>query len=258
MFVFVCLPPVGNTAAYDRLVKKKPPGSLVKSSNLVSIMSQVFLVGAFQVASFFYLRSQGFYVPAGSHKNMTDLDFNSTLLGGTNPSDDAESRTWESTIIFLVSSFMYIAVAYTFSTGPPFRKPIYTNVLYSVTLVLLFAFSTFLLLSPVHALIELLDMMPLQHTPFRFRLVLSMAVGCFILSCVVEWIVMESGWLKCLYKRIDQLKKVEKSKYKVLQQEINVDDWPPVSQETIVSSTVTASPTASQAVVPTEVLVNVH
>ena len=40
---------------------------------------------------------------------------------------EKESDTWESTIIFLSSSFMYIAVAVSFSKGPPFRKPIYTN-----------------------------------------------------------------------------------------------------------------------------------
>ena len=64
--------------------------------------------------------------------------------------------------------------------------------------------------------------------------------------------------MKCLYKKIDRIKKVEKSKYKVLQGEILREDWPPVSHETVVSSNMTAPPTASQAVVPTDVLVNIH
>ncbi|RUS73557.1 hypothetical protein EGW08_018685 [Elysia chlorotica] len=131
-------------------------------------------------------------------------------------------------------------------------------VVYSVTLVLLFAFSSYLLLDPVHFLIELLQMMPLRHTPFEFRLVLfAMAVGCFILSCILEWVVMESGWLKCLYKRIDRIKRVEKSKYKLVQQEISAQDWPPVSQDEVISS-LTASASMDRRPPPTEVLVNIQ
>ncbi|GFN76982.1 cation-transporting ATPase, partial [Plakobranchus ocellatus] len=152
---------MGNTAAYDHLVRKKPPGSLVKSSNLVSILTQVFIVGALQLGGFFYLRSQGFYVPAGSHRNTTVVNVSELA----DSDDSEESRTWESTVIFLLSSFMYIAVAFTFSTGPPFRKPIYTNVLYSVTLVLLLAFSTFLLLVPVGVLIDILNKADLPTVP---------------------------------------------------------------------------------------------
>jgi hypothetical protein len=39
----------------------------------------------------------------------------------------SETDTWPSTIIFLSSTFFYISIAISFSKGPPFRKPIYTN-----------------------------------------------------------------------------------------------------------------------------------
>ena len=40
---------------------------------------------------------------------------------------ETETDTWPSTVIFITSTFMYIGVAFSFSKGPPFRKPLYTN-----------------------------------------------------------------------------------------------------------------------------------
>ncbi|ESO89928.1 hypothetical protein LOTGIDRAFT_124151, partial [Lottia gigantea] len=104
---------MGYTASYGQLVKQKPAGSLMKLSNLFSIIIQVLLVVAFQLGAFYYSKEQPWFVPA--------------------PKDGSSEHvlSWESTIIFIVSSYMYIAVAFSFSKGPPFRKPIYTNSKYS-------------------------------------------------------------------------------------------------------------------------------
>ncbi|XP_069105688.1 polyamine-transporting ATPase 13A3-like [Argopecten irradians] len=67
-----------------------------------------------QVGALFYLKSQTWYTRAL-------------------PSHDAENtKCWETTIIFLVSSYLYMAVAFCFSRGPPYRKPIYTNIPYLI------------------------------------------------------------------------------------------------------------------------------
>lgn len=49
---------VGYTGAYEKLVRKKPPDSLMKTSNIVSIMVQVLVTAAFQLGVLFYLREQ--------------------------------------------------------------------------------------------------------------------------------------------------------------------------------------------------------
>ncbi|BFZ23491.1 hypothetical protein BsWGS_26528 [Bradybaena similaris] len=215
---------MGNTAAYHKLVKQTPPGSLVSIPNMISILSQVLLSLMFQVGATVYLHQQSFY----SH-NTT----NSTARH--HDSLKPEVQTWDSTVIFLLSSFMYIAVAFTFSKGPPFRKPVYTNVMFLAMLVLLFVLSTLLLLFPWRPILDFFYMMPLdKSTTIAFRLaIFGMALVFMVMSCFLEWIIIDSGWLKWLYRAIFQLRKVEPSKYKVVYREIRASDWPPIDQVTL-------------------------
>ncbi|KAH9508704.1 hypothetical protein Btru_049665, partial [Bulinus truncatus] len=220
---------MGNTAAYKKLVKKKPPGSLVKLSNLFSILAQVLLSFLFQIGAYLYLRHIRNEFP---HHFMIESSASNFTNGSLGENDPKEAQSWESTTIFLVSSYMYIAVAFTYSKGPPFRKPIYTNVIFTITLVLLFGFSTFLLLSPERHITEFLDMKPIEQTSLiHFRLVLfEIALGFMVASYVTEWIIVESGWLKCFYSAISRLKKSQRSKYKIIMKEISASDWPPLEQ----------------------------
>ncbi|KAI8795519.1 cation-transporting ATPase 13A3, partial [Biomphalaria glabrata] len=236
---------MGNTAAYKKLVKKKPPGSLVKLSNLISILSQVLLSFVFQIGAYLYLSKVRAEHPHQFRFEMfvnSSLGFSNQTLGFSNgtlgENDAKEAKSWESSTIFLVSSYMYIAVAFTFSKGPPFRKPIYTNVIYTITLVVLFGFSTFLLLMPLRPITDFFDMMPMDQTSLiHFRLVLfEIALAFMVASYITEWIIVESGWLKCFYRAVSRWKKAQRSKYKIIQQEIDDSDWPPLEPQILLAS----------------------
>jgi predicted P-type ATPase len=120
-----------RTAAYPSLVPERPKTSLLSPLILASISSQVLLVTMVQVASYFYLTTQPWFRP-------------------NKLSDGQELKVvcWETTTVFTVSCFQYLVVAVVFSRGPPFRKPIYTNVGFTVSVAVLTAMSLLLDLFP--------------------------------------------------------------------------------------------------------------
>ncbi|XP_025081002.1 probable cation-transporting ATPase 13A3 isoform X3 [Pomacea canaliculata] len=200
---------LGYTGAYEKLVRKKPPDSLMKTSNIVSIMVQVLVTAAFQLGVLFYLREQPFFI-------------------NDDEESESETKTWESTVLFLSSSYMYIAVAISFSKGPPFRKPIYTNVPFLISIILLFSFSTFLLLKPLSPIENFFEMKPLHETDFTFRVtIFGISSGFVILSSLLEWLFVDSGLMKCLYRAIGRKKP---SRYKQIQNDIACKGWPAVGQ----------------------------
>ncbi|XP_071110416.1 polyamine-transporting ATPase 13A3-like isoform X1 [Haliotis cracherodii] len=204
---------MGYTGPYHKLVRKKPPGSLVKVSNLLSIIMQVLLVGGMQVSAYFYLRSQSWYEEPPPSKDLENV------------------QSWESTVIFLVSSYMYISVAFCFSKGPPFRKPIYTNYPFLISMMFLFGFSTFLLLLPLPEIEHFLEMKELHEKSITFRLYLfGFAVAFAIMSSFMEYMIVDSSMLKPCYKAIK--KRGPQNRYKVVENEIKNSDWPPVGQVT--------------------------
>ena len=55
---------------------------------------------------------------------------------------------WENYAIFTVSSFQYIILAYAFSKSRPYRKYVYTNYWFVGSLVVLTAFTVYLVMEP--------------------------------------------------------------------------------------------------------------
>ncbi|XP_071146694.1 polyamine-transporting ATPase 13A3-like isoform X1 [Mytilus edulis] len=207
---------MGYTGAYRHLVAQQPQSSLIELSNLISIVGQVLLVLLFQLSAFFFLQSQKWYP--------------SVMSKGSKDADNVDS--WETTTIFLISSYQYITVAFCFSQGPPFRKPIYTNLPYLITLMLLFSFSTFLLLLPQRPLLNFFSVMPLDEKPFMFRLFLFLfPVIHFILCGIFEYAITDNKITKKLIHKIKP-EKLGPLHQKSVLKELELSDWPPIGQVT--------------------------
>ena len=52
------------------------------------------------------------------------------------------------TVIYLVSNMQYLITAFAFSVSKPFRKPLYTNVLLTLFMIIAFAYSVYIIVIP--------------------------------------------------------------------------------------------------------------
>lgn len=210
---------MGYTRAHDKLTVKKPPGSLVKFTNIISILMQVALVIIFQMASFLYLQVQPWY-------NRIDVS-------KQNNNGDNIVQCHETTLIFLVSSYQYITVAFAFSKGPPHRKRFYTNVPFTIVTILLVGFTSLLLIHPFQLLIKFFQMKVFPDEYFKNMLIVI--VFSYVISCLlVEFLIVDLNIISHVRKLL--FKEIKKKKYKNIEKQLqNMVDWPPIGNTTYAS-----------------------
>jgi len=210
---------MGRTAAHKTLAPSRPPGSLMSGVTLLSIFAQILVCLTAQLAATFYLQSRDWYTPLEPKDASTEI-----------------VQSWDTTTIFLVSSFQYLTLATVFSRGPPFRRPFYTNTLYLLALVFLSAFTAMLLAFPPAMFPPAIffQLMPnpsgigSQLLRWQFRL----AVGVIIVvntsvNIFVELSVSSGSWVKHLSHFLTR-KKRPRNKYKLIKEDLEVyhPGWP--------------------------------
>lgn len=163
------------TRVHTPIHPRAPTANLVSVKVLVSLIGQVVICGAFQMWGFYHVRSQDWYIPP---------EINPDELNVTNPENSA---------VFLISSFQYIFGALVYSTGYPYRKPIYTNVWLMATVTLLLIISLYALFTPSGFVFDLLG---LVEFPRSFHITLFIAVVlntilCFLFESVFSQYVVK-------------------------------------------------------------------
>ncbi|KAI5123953.1 hypothetical protein M0805_006366 [Coniferiporia weirii] len=161
--LFIIIPiavTMGRSLPYPRIHPKRPTASLVSKKVLASIIGQILITSTIQFWTFFWVRSQSWYTPPGNNVPSED-------------GDKLQSTNYENTALFLVSCFQYILVAAVFSIGPPYRKPMWTNGAFMLTIILIALINAWLILLPAQPFVVLLELMRL---PFTARLVLLAGV----------------------------------------------------------------------------------
>jgi len=201
---------MGKTEAYDVIVKKRPAGSLVSGHTLISIFCQILACLGGQLAALFYLQSHLWYTP------IDPIDPDEEIV--VDP---------ETTTLFIVSSYQYLAIATVFSTGPPYRKPFYTNIWYLVALVILSGFTAFLLFSPGYPFPWIQEFFEIDNLflDYKFGVLIIIVVNAGV-NVILEILVSTGSWVKRLFHFITR-KKQPKNKYKHVLRALEHDDgWP--------------------------------
>lgn len=202
---------VARNHAYPNIVLKKPLTSLMDPSLLFSVLSNTLLQFAFQVGGYFILIIQPWFTPLVPDKE-----------------DISNSYCYEATSIFFLSSFQYIIVAFLFSKGPPFRKPIYTNVLFFVSLVILTIYTASMMFFPIEAVNKYGEIKDLP-TQFYF-VILGLVVAHFFTALILESVLADTKVVKNFATCRKLRGKVKSKKYDEMIDEINNDPiWPPVT-----------------------------
>ena len=127
--------------SYEKLSVKRPPGSLAGFVNISSILLQVFLVAMFQIITIFYVQHEPWYIP--TNQSNVDIKHN--------------AKTMDSTAVFLISAFQYVAMAFVYSKGPPFRMSIIYNWKFLLSLLVLTASNVWLTVLPVKPVLDWMD-----------------------------------------------------------------------------------------------------
>ena len=74
-----------------------------------------------------------------------------------NPNNFKQNTSQEGTTIFLISTYMYVIMAFIYSKGPPYRKPITENYWFVVSLFALTAVNIWITATPTEMVKDFLQ-----------------------------------------------------------------------------------------------------
>ncbi|CAI9600090.1 unnamed protein product [Staurois parvus] len=201
---------MGRTGPASELGIKRPLGTLISIPVLGSLICQTLLILLILLLSYFLTTSQPWYHPV-----------NTTSLA------PQHLPNYENTAIFCVSGFQYLILAVVLSKGYPFRKPLYTNILYLLALIILLAMMLWITLYPLLFMRTILDLMAIDDMNFKLVLVGITAVN-FVAAFLIETF-LDHGYCNCLRKLCR--KKESKKAYKRLELQLQAQhSWPPLNQ----------------------------
>ncbi|KAL1509672.1 hypothetical protein ABEB36_004378 [Hypothenemus hampei] len=195
---------MGRQGPSKILRSKRPMSSLVSAKNLLPLILQITGCAIFQIGAMFFLYRQKWFNPI---------------------SDDADEEivvSWENTVIFTVSCFQYVVMAWHFSKGKPHRQSVFTSIWFILNVALLMGFSIWIMIDPCKPVAELLELIYVPHKAkeqrhFRYLLMLF-PFAHYIWAGFIEVFLCDRVWLKKVFQCLS-CKTKPKNKYKRMLQE---------------------------------------
>ncbi|OMJ82558.1 hypothetical protein SteCoe_16723 [Stentor coeruleus] len=180
--IFTVLPLTFTMAAslpHHKLSKRMPPGSLISVPILLSIALVIIQAVGYMVAAICMVKSMSWY----------DTETSSNHCGEQRSFIDAPIDTLESNAIFLQGTVQLIGICTIFSMGKPFREPIYKNIPFMISVLILFAGNIYFLLDRSEFTFRFIDLSYEDHMDYRL-IMLGIYFGGSIVTMVVEWFIL--------------------------------------------------------------------
>ncbi|CAK7298598.1 Probable cation-transporting ATPase 13A5 [Vulpes lagopus] len=151
---------MSSTHAYPKLAPYRPAGQLLSPPLLLSVFLNTCFTCIVQVCAFLYVKQQPWYCEVYRYSKCfldSQSNFSTNVSLERNGTGNAtlipgSILSFESTTLWPITTINCIMVAFIFSKGKPFRKPIYTNYMFSFLLMSALGLTVFILFSDFQAI----------------------------------------------------------------------------------------------------------
>ncbi|KAF0884625.1 AT135 ATPase, partial [Crocuta crocuta] len=232
--LMVCLT-MSSTHAYPTLAPYRPAGQLLSPPLLLSVFLNTCFTCIVQICAFLCVKQQPWYCEVYRYSkcfldNQSNFSTNVTLERnetGNATLIPGSILSFESTTLWPLTTINCITAAFIFSKGKPFRKPIYTNYIFSFLLISALGLTVFILFSDFQDIYRGMEFIP-TVTSWRV-LILVAALSQFCVAFLVEDFILQNRKLWLRIKK--EFGFYSKSQYRHWQKKLAEDStWPPTNR----------------------------
>ncbi|XP_034846625.1 probable cation-transporting ATPase 13A5 [Mirounga leonina] len=229
--LMVCLT-MSSTHAYPKLAPYRPAGQLFSPPLLLSVFLNTCFTCIVQICAFLYVKQQPWYCEVYRYSkcfldNQRNFSMNVSLeRNGTGNATQIPGSilSFESTTLWPITTINCITVAFIFSKGKPFRKPICTNYIFSFLLMSALGLTVFILFSDFQDIYRGMELIP-TLTSWRVS-ILVVVLTQFCVAFFVEDVILQNRRLWLWIKK--EFGFSSKSQYRKWQKKLAEDStWPP-------------------------------
>ncbi|XP_043279713.1 polyamine-transporting ATPase 13A3-like [Venturia canescens] len=202
----------GKTKAYEGKLAKQPPmTSLLSFTPLFSLALHMFVMTVFQSTAYYAVRSFAWFEPFV-------------------PSSATSYSSYENYSVFCVSLFQYITTAVIFSRGKPYRKAIYTNRAYILSILILVGICAYITIYPAHWLKSALQLVTPPELDWPILIILLAFIN-FLLCFAVEMVIIEYAIERRIKPNLYRPEKSKKAYLRIEYDLANDSEWPKIDRD---------------------------